>query len=74
MLIAAKPSTPLKCRITNEVPPYAEYKFDFRRPLVIGIFLRRQGSFLDKIKTQIYCKKKPFAFSWWWSQAITADT
>jgi hypothetical protein len=55
-----KPTTPLKCRIASDVPPYAEYKFDF------SVEPEDRVLSFEEIKRQIYCQKKPFAFSWLW--------
>ena len=58
------------CPATEEVPPYAEYGFSFKKTSGNwDLFSEDRALSWSEIKTQIFCKKKPFAFSWWWTKS-----
>jgi Peptidase_C39 like family len=63
-----EPDRTKKCLITHDVPPYEEYNFDAEETSKdLGLPAKDRSLSWDEIKRQIYCEKKPFAFSWRWA-------
>jgi hypothetical protein len=59
------------CLLTSELPPlFKAYGFDYKATSD-NLYLAPEARALpwEEIKRQIYCKKKPFAFSWWLAES-----
>jgi hypothetical protein len=56
---------PKKCLVTNDSPAYAENGFEaIATSKNLRVAAEDRALSWEEIKQQIYCKKKPFAFSW----------
>lgn len=61
-------ATPDECLVTSDRPPFAEYGFSFKKTSGnLSLASEDRSLSWSQIKREIYCKKKPFAFSWRWS-------